>query len=65
MISRSTYRQQLLAQLVNFPVVAILDLGKVGKTTLPGNRGWLWVSFVRQFNLEDLEDQVCFAVDKK
>jgi predicted AAA+ superfamily ATPase len=58
MIPRQSYLDQLADKLTNFPVVAMLDPRRVGKTTLSRQLAANWQGPVRHFDLEDPDDQV-------
>src|SRR3970040_1336957 len=61
MIQRPTHLAQLLRNLANFPVVAMLGPRQVGKTTLARQLAAQWSGQVRHFDLEDPEDQARLA----
>jgi predicted AAA+ superfamily ATPase len=61
MIPRSTHLDQLARSLADFPVVAMLGPRQVGKTTLARQLAAQWDGPVRQFDLEDPDDQARLA----
>jgi predicted AAA+ superfamily ATPase len=61
MLPRTVHLDQLVQRLSRFPVVALLGARQVGKTTLARQLAAAWVGPVRQFDLEDPDDQARLA----
>lgn len=61
MIQRPAHLAQLLSNLANFPVVAMLGPRQLGKTTLARQLAAQWRGSVRHFDLEDPDDQARLA----
>lgn len=61
MLPRSLHLDALLERLARFPVVALLGPRQVGKTTLARQIAAGWSGPVKQFDLEDPDDQARLA----
>lgn len=61
MIPRPAHLAQLMRSLADSPVVTLLGPRQVGKTTLAGQLAEQWDGPVRQFDLEDPDDQARLA----